>query len=115
MTEQGIEGLMTFRNPTIVDYYKEIVALADQHRLPAVYGACEFVLAGGLASYGPNIDAIYIRLASFVDKLLKGARADELPIEQPTTFELVLNRRAASSLGMTLPPLVIARADRIID
>ena len=115
MTEQGIEGLITFRNPTIVDYYKEIVALANQHRFPAIYDASEFVLAGGLASYGPNIDAIYVRLASFVDKLLNGARVDELPIEQPTTFELVLNRRVASTLGITLPPLVTARADRIID
>ena len=80
---------MTFRNPTVVTYLELIAELCQKHRLPAVFDAREYVAAGGLMSYGPNIDAIYRQLATYVDKLLHGTPAGELPIEQPTRFELV--------------------------
>ena len=105
---------MTFRNPTVVTYLKLIGELCRKHRLPAVFDAREYVEAGGLMSYGPNIDAIYRQLATYVDKLLHGASPGELPIEQPTTFELVINKRTADSIGIALTPSLLARADPVI-
>jgi putative ABC transport system substrate-binding protein len=112
---QAIGGIMTFRNPTVVTYLKLIAELCREHRLPAVFDAREYVEAGGLMSYGPNIDAIYRQLAGYADRLLHGARPGELPIEQPTTFELVINKRTAEAIGVTLPPDLLARADTLID
>ena len=83
--------------------------------LPAVFDAHEYVEAGGLMSYGPNIDSTYRRLATYVDKLLHGTSPGELPIEQPTTFELVVNKRTADTIGIALPPTLLARADEVIE
>jgi ABC-type uncharacterized transport system substrate-binding protein len=110
-----IEGITTFRNPTVVTYLKLIAELCREHRLPGVFDAREYVAAGGLMSYGPNINAIYRQLASYAAKLLHGTPADQLPIEQPTIFELVLNRRTANTIGVVLPPSLFARADEVID
>jgi putative ABC transport system substrate-binding protein len=74
----------------------------------------DFVEAGGLMSYGPNHNALWRRLAVYVDKILKGAKAAELPVEQPTKFELVINLKTAQQIGLTIPPHVLARADRVI-
>jgi putative tryptophan/tyrosine transport system substrate-binding protein len=89
-----------------------IVDLAAKHRLPAIYGSMEF--AGGLAIYGVNYPDHYRRAANFVDRILKGARPADLPVEQPTKFELVINLKTAKALGLTIPPSLLAQADQII-
>ena len=89
-----------------------IVNLAAEHRLPAIYASREFV--GGLLVYGVNYTDIYRRAAGFADKILKGAKPGDLPIEQPTKFELIINLKTAKALGLTIPPAVLARADEII-
>jgi putative ABC transport system substrate-binding protein len=91
------------------------VALAASHRLPAIYGFREFPDVGGLLSYGPNFVALFRRAASFVDKILKGAKPADLPIEQPTTFELVINLKTAKMLGLTVPPSLLAQANEVIE
>ena len=91
-----------------------IAELATKYRLPAIYQEQEFVDAGGLMSYGPDFSDLYRRAAYFVDKILKGAKATDLPIEQPTKFEFVINLNAAKHIGLTIPPNVLARADRVI-
>ena len=91
-----------------------IVSLAAQHRLPGMYFASEFVEAGGLMSYSGNNDLQYKRAATYVDKILKGAKPADLPLEAPTKFDLVINLRTAKQIGLTIPPNVLARADRVI-
>jgi putative ABC transport system substrate-binding protein len=112
---KGIGGIITFRNPTVVTYLKLVAELCRKHRLPAVFDAREYVEAGGLMSYGPNIDAVYRQLASYAAKLLQGTPAADLPIEQPTTLETVINRRTAEAIGVSLPASVLERADEIIE
>ena len=92
-----------------------IASLAAEHRLPGMYPDSEYVEAGGLMSYAPNYSDQHRRAATFVDKILKGAKPADLPIEQPTKFELVVNMKTAKALGLTIPQLVLARADRVID
>jgi len=103
----SIDGL-TQANRTI------IAALAAKHRLPAIYPAKEFVDAGGLFAYGVSYPDLYFRAATFVDKILKGANPADLPVEQPTKFELVINLKAAKALGITVPLSLQARADEVI-
>jgi putative tryptophan/tyrosine transport system substrate-binding protein len=91
-----------------------IVELAARHRLPAIYEGREFVEAGGLMSYGPNLAENFRRAATFVDKILKGAKPADLPIEQPTKFEFIINLKAAKQIGLTIPPSVLARANEVI-
>ena len=114
-SKEDIGGIMTFRNPTVVTYLKLIAGLCLKRRLPAVFDAREYVDAGGLMSYGPNIDAMYRQLAGYANRLLHGARPSELPIEQPTIFELVINKRAADAIDITLPSNLLARADTVIE
>jgi len=92
-----------------------IAALAARHRLPAIYPETEFAEAGGLMAYGPNVPDNFRRAAAYVDKILKGAKPADLPIEQPTKFELLVNLRAAKGLGLVLSPSLLHRADRIIE
>jgi putative tryptophan/tyrosine transport system substrate-binding protein len=91
------------------------VDFAAQRHLPAIYDAREFVDSGGLISYGPNLLAIQLRVAEYVDKIFKGAKPGDLPVEQPTKFELVINLKTAKALGLTVPPTLLARADEVIE
>jgi putative ABC transport system substrate-binding protein len=93
---------------------KPITEFAIKYRLPAIYQEQEFVDAGGLMSYGPDFSDLYRRAAIYVDKILKGSKPADLPVEQPTKFELVINLKAAKQIGLTIPPNVLARADRVI-
>ena len=94
---------------------RRLADLAAKNRLPAVYFVREFVDAGGLMAYGPNLPDLSRRAATYVDKILKGAKPGDLPVEQPTKFELVINLKAAKALGLEVPPLLIAQADELIE
>jgi len=91
-----------------------VAELAAKSRLPAIYPASEFVDAGGLMSYATNYADLYRRAATYVDKILKGRKPADLPVEQPTKFELIINLKAAKQIGLVIPPNVLARADRVI-
>jgi ABC-type uncharacterized transport system substrate-binding protein len=108
------QGLSTASGPINNINRKRIVELAIKNRLPAVYHERQFVDAGGLMSYGPSITDMYRRAAYFVDKILKGAQPADLPVEQPTKFDFVINLKTAKQIGLTIPPNVLARADKVI-
>jgi putative ABC transport system substrate-binding protein len=93
---------------------KRIVELAGKYRLPAIYPQDEFVEAGGLMSYGTDYNDLYRRAAVYVDKILKGAKPADLPVQQATKFEFIINLKAAKQIGLTIPPDVLARANRVI-
>ena len=109
------EAMVFFDDPVLWSHRKLAVALAARYRLPVVYGQSEFVDEGGLISYGPDRPEQYRRTAAYVDRILKGVRPATLPIEQPTRFELVVNMKTAKALGITIPPSVMVRADRVIE
>jgi putative ABC transport system substrate-binding protein len=99
-------------------FYGERRRLADfaaRHKVPAAYEVKAYVDSGGLLSYGPNFVEMYRRSASYVDRILKGAKPGDLPMEQPTKFELAINQGAAKALGLTLPPALLLRADHTVD
>ena len=95
-------------------YKKRIAELATKNRLPAIYTRGDYVESGGLMSYGTDFAEAYRRLASMVDKILKGAKPADLPVEQPKKFEFIINLKAARQIGLTIPPNVLARADKVI-
>jgi len=110
----GIEAILTTPNPTINTVRDRLVDFAAKNHLPAMYAGPEFVEAGGLMSYAPNYDDLFRRAATYVDKILKGAKPTDLPVEQPTKFEFIINLKVAKQIGLTIPPNVLARADRVI-
>ena len=93
---------------------KQIVELAVKSRLPAAYTRPEYVEDGGLMTYGPSINDLFRRAATYVDKILKGAKPADLPVEQPIKFEFIINLKAAKQIGLTIPPNVLVRADNVI-
>ena len=113
--QKNANALITVEDPLTVDHRKQIADFAAQNRLPAIYGVREFVDAGGFISYGAHLADLYRRAAIYVDKILKGAKPSDLPVEQPTKFELVINLKAAKALGLTVPPSLLARADEVIE
>jgi len=108
------DALVAIRNPVLVRYTKRIADLAIKNRLPSMWERSNFVEAGGLMFYGAKDTELYRRAATYVDKILKGAKPADLPIEQPTKFELVINLKTAKQIGLTIPPNVLARADKVI-
>jgi putative tryptophan/tyrosine transport system substrate-binding protein len=115
MARKRVEALTVLTSVLIVSSRRRLVDLAARHRLPAVYPMRLFVDEGGLMSYGPLWADIYRRAATHVDKILKGAKPGELPVEQPTKFELVVNLKTAKALGLTIPQSLVQRADQIIE
>ena len=108
------EAINVLASPILFAYRQNLVNLSAKHRLPGMYENKEFVEIGGLMSYGANLDDLYRRSATYVDKILKGANPAELPVEQPTKFELVINLKTAKQIGLTIPPNVLARADKVM-
>jgi len=108
------DGLLVLGNPNLNLRRKQVVDLAVKHKLPATYTRPEYIDAGGLMYYGTSYPDLFRRAAYYVDKILKGAKPADLPVEQPTKFEFVINVKAAKQIGLTIPPKVLARADRVI-
>jgi len=115
MTTQNVGALVVTPSPFNVTHRDRIVTLAAKHRLPAMYGLTAFVDAGGLMAYGASLRDLFRRAATYVDKILKGAKPADLPVEQATKFDLVINLKTARTLGLVIPPSLLGRADRVID
>jgi len=109
------EALLLLADPLTISQRSRIVEFAAEQRLPAIYETSNFVDVGGLISYGPSISDQYRRAATYVDKILRGAKPADLPIEQPTKFELVINMRAAKALGIKFPDSILLRADKVVE
>ena len=108
------DGLLTLTSPILRSQRAQLADLAVKNRIPAIYNDIQFVEAGGLIFYGVSFRDLDRHAASFVDKILQGAKPGDLPIEQPTKFELVINLKVAKQIGLTIAPNVLARADRVI-
>src|SRR5438093_3740128 len=115
ITRAGADALIVIADPALMALlHGRIADLAATRRLPAMYDWRMYVEAGGLMSYGPSLSDVYRRAATYVDKLLKGAKPADLPVEQPTKFELVINLKAAQALGLTIPPTLLFQADEVM-
>jgi putative ABC transport system substrate-binding protein len=115
IVKEGADAIVTDQDPLLSSYQSSIIEFAAERRLPAIYGLRDFVAAGGLMSYDASIFELWRRAASYVDKILKGTKPTDLPIEQPTKFDLVINLKTAKALGLTVPPSLLARADEVIE
>ena len=114
MEKERSGALIVTPSPLFTSQRSRIVNFVGQRRMSAMFFSKEFAEAGGLMSYGPSFPESYRRAATYVDKILKGAKPADLPVEQPTKFELVINLKTAKQIGLTIPPNVLARADRVI-
>jgi putative ABC transport system substrate-binding protein len=114
VTKERPGALIVIGDPMIGSHQRRISELVVKNRLPAIYSSRLSMDGGGLMSYGTNFDDLYRRAATYVDKILKGTKPADLPVEQPTKFELVINLKAAKQIGLTIPPNVLARADKVI-
>jgi putative ABC transport system substrate-binding protein len=115
IVRERADGILVTPEQMIFSQRHRIATFAEKHRLPSAYAALRFMDAGGLMAMAPNVSGNPRRLASYIDRLLKGARAADLPVEQPSKFELVINLKTAKALGLTIPPSLLARADRLIE
>jgi putative ABC transport system substrate-binding protein len=115
MTREHAEAVILLPSPMLYGEHKRIVELAAKSRLPAMYAAREFVVDGGLMSYGASLPNLFRRAAAYVDKILKGASPADLPVEQPTKLELVINLKAAKALGLNVPATLLAQADEVVE
>jgi putative tryptophan/tyrosine transport system substrate-binding protein len=115
MAEERLDALFVLDDALTIQYGKQIADFAMQKRLPSVFSAKDGVEAGGLMTYGPRYSEMMRRAASLVDKILRGAEPASLPMEQPTAFDLVINLKTANAIGLTVPPLLLARADEVIE
>ena len=114
ISKQNVKGLLVFPEGVTLANRLGIIDFAAKHRLPSMLGWKEYVEAGGLMAYGPNRDDSFRRIAVYVDKILKGTKPADLPVELPRKFELVINLKTARQIGLTIPPNVLARADKVI-
>jgi len=113
--KSGVAGLIVLDDPLVLSERQQITGLVAEARLPAIYGFRDFAQAGGLMSYGPDQKQIYRLAAEYVDKILKGVRPADLPVEQPTKIELLINLKTAKELGLTIPPSLLVSADEVIE
>jgi putative tryptophan/tyrosine transport system substrate-binding protein len=114
MVRERADAFMVLPDPVLNAQRATVVSLAAKHRLPGIYDRRAYADAGGLMTYGPNFPDLLRRAAVYVDKILKGAKPGDLPVEQPTKFELIINLKTAKQIGLTIPPNVLARADRVL-
>jgi putative ABC transport system substrate-binding protein len=115
MILNGDQGLLVAASPFMYSHRQQIADLTRMHRIPAIHEYREYLEAGGLISYGISVPDLQRRAAVYVDKILKGAKPADLPVEQPTTFEMVINLKTAKALGLTIPPSLLQRADQVIE
>jgi putative ABC transport system substrate-binding protein len=112
--KERAEAVIVFPDALTMAHRNEVAESSANNRIPSMPGWSEFVEAGGLMTYGPNLFDSFRRVATYVDKILKGTTPADLPVEQPTKFELVINLKTAKEIGLAIPPIVLARADRVI-
>jgi putative tryptophan/tyrosine transport system substrate-binding protein len=115
LMERRPEALFVVPNPLFAQFAQELADFTTRHRLPTMHGFRENVEAGGLMSYGPNLTDMFRRAATYVDKILKGEKPADLPVERPTKFELVINLKTAKAIGLEVPPIMLTRADEVIE
>jgi putative ABC transport system substrate-binding protein len=114
MAKERVGALLVLSDAVLNSHATRLADLAARSRLPAAYGVRESVEAGGLMSYGPSFLDLHRRAATYVDKILKGTKPGDIPVEQPTKYEFVINLKTAKALGLTIPPSILTRADEVI-
>ncbi len=115
IAQERADALLVLADPFLASHQARIIDFALKQRLPAIYGIKTYAAAGGLMTYGPSMESQFRRAASYVDRILKGAKPADLPVEQPTLFELVINLKTAKALGITIPTTLLGRADQVIE
>jgi putative ABC transport system substrate-binding protein len=113
-SKERAEAVLVLPNPIAISQRRQVIDLAEKSRLPTAYYQPEYVEAGGLMFYGPSNTDLFRRAATYVDKILKGAKPADLPVEQPTKFEFIINLKAAKQIGLTIPQSVLYQADKVI-